>query len=409
MAVALLTSLLWAQPEPAVPDDPKGGVGARDTEVSTFFVFFSTASHEITAGYETDLDRIATQAKAQNQRVQLKGFTDNIGSSRANEALAARRAEAIAAYLTAAGVPEDFIRTNSFGEDQPLADNATEEGRSQNRRVEITLLSEAALAAGNIGVGDTTLFAREKADSLQQTLILPNQSKMITKKMPVVQRSKVLLQAVEKHLISSNGSTVLLQYDYNSGDAPPHRIFLQVEGATSFYDIPIQQQANSGQMEIPISFPTQLGKGEIAVIASLFNKKGQLSQQDTTFVSLERVGSGKLQISLSWDNETDQDLHVTTPAGVVINFRNFFADSGGELDRDDLDGFGPENVFWNEAAPDGLYKIRVHDYESSPEENAFVVTINGLGVNKQFYGSTQAGSKPLVVEFEKKGEVIIWK
>lgn len=69
--------------------------------------------------------------------VVVKGHTDSVGADAYNDALSLRRAESVAAYLVTQGVPADKVKTAGLGESQPLGDNATDEGRAQNRRVEI--------------------------------------------------------------------------------------------------------------------------------------------------------------------------------------------------------------------------------------------------------------------------------
>lgn len=405
----LLTTISFAQSGNTEQTPAGKSLDTTNVEVSTFLVFFPTASHQVDTNYNADLDRIATQIIESEDTVTLLGYTDNVGDSLSNLRLSERRAGAVKEYLVAAGVPEGLVRTGFFGEDQPKADNSTAAGRSQNRRVEIMVLSGAAMITQNTPEGDTTLYQEERADSFQEVLGMPSGAVRVDKPLPVMDRpTTVELKAVERHLISSNGATLMLGYNYRSGDAPPKRIFLQVKGANSFYDIPTRQTAKSGRLNVPVTFPTELGKGEVTVVACLLNGKGRLSKPDTIFVEMQRLGTGKIQISLSWDTETDQDLYVTTPAGNRIDYINKKWD-GGELDRDDQDGFGPENVFWLANAPDGEYKIEVNDYTETPGENAFVITFNGLGVNRQFYGTTRDGSTAQVATFVKQGNRITWK
>jgi len=78
---------------------------------------------------------------AQNPQITIdvQGHTDSDGSDATNLALSQRRVDVIDAYLVAQGVDPARLTTASFGETQPIADNATAEGRSQNRRVEFTI------------------------------------------------------------------------------------------------------------------------------------------------------------------------------------------------------------------------------------------------------------------------------
>ncbi len=69
--------------------------------------------------------------------VEVAGHTDSSGSFHDNERLARRRATAVRAVLIDAGVPPEVLQVVVHGEQQPLAPNDTEQGRSRNRRVEI--------------------------------------------------------------------------------------------------------------------------------------------------------------------------------------------------------------------------------------------------------------------------------
>jgi outer membrane protein OmpA-like peptidoglycan-associated protein len=74
----------------------------------------------------------------------IAGHTDAVGSSDYNQALSERRAEAAARYLAAQGVTS-HVATAGLGEREPVASNATEAGRDQNRRVEIAIYASVAL------------------------------------------------------------------------------------------------------------------------------------------------------------------------------------------------------------------------------------------------------------------------
>src|SRR5215471_12397887 len=89
-------------------------------------------------------------APTQQSKLVVNGFTDNAPVGRAlqrqgitsNEVLSQKRAEAVMAYLTAHGVKPDMISAQGHGEAEPVASNATAQGRAQNRRVEVTLAGQ---------------------------------------------------------------------------------------------------------------------------------------------------------------------------------------------------------------------------------------------------------------------------
>ena len=71
--------------------------------------------------------------------IQITGHTDSTGSDAHNLDLSKRRAASVGSYLRSQGVNQMRIITEGFGEQYPIADNATPEGRAQNRRVELRL------------------------------------------------------------------------------------------------------------------------------------------------------------------------------------------------------------------------------------------------------------------------------
>jgi OmpA-OmpF porin, OOP family len=75
-------------------------------------------------------------------QISLVGYTDSIGSDAYNQRLSERRADAVKEYLVKHGVDGARIQTSGRGKADPVADNATEKGRFQNRRVEVLILSE---------------------------------------------------------------------------------------------------------------------------------------------------------------------------------------------------------------------------------------------------------------------------
>jgi OOP family OmpA-OmpF porin len=72
-------------------------------------------------------------------RVEVSGHTDATGADDYNQGLSERRARSVAEYLSGKGVSADRLDTTGYGESKPVADNATRDGRAQNRRVELNV------------------------------------------------------------------------------------------------------------------------------------------------------------------------------------------------------------------------------------------------------------------------------
>ncbi len=101
-------------------------------------VNFEFDSATLTSGAEQILDGVAEKLRAnENVRVRIEGHTDSVGSASYNEQLSQERADAVADYLVGQGVERDRMETTGFGESQPVATNDTDEGRAENRRVEL--------------------------------------------------------------------------------------------------------------------------------------------------------------------------------------------------------------------------------------------------------------------------------
>lgn len=112
-------------------------------------VFFDTGKAEIRGDGVVALDRVASLVKEKTAaNVLIEGHTDNTGSAQLNQRLSEQRAESVRSGLVARGVPAARMQAKGIGFSQPVGDNATEEGRAQNRRVEIVMLGESAERLG---------------------------------------------------------------------------------------------------------------------------------------------------------------------------------------------------------------------------------------------------------------------
>ena len=75
-------------------------------------------------------------------RLEISGHTDNTGSLRINQKLSRDRASAVVNYLVGKGIPQEMLESRGYADTQPVANNSTSEGRTQNRRVEFKVLSK---------------------------------------------------------------------------------------------------------------------------------------------------------------------------------------------------------------------------------------------------------------------------
>ncbi|MDX5433819.1 MAG: OmpA family protein [Halomonas sp.] len=103
-------------------------------------VTFGFDSSELTVQARNALNDVANVlTQYTDTRVNIAGHTDSTGSVSYNQRLSERRAESVGNYLALSGVARNRLYMTGYGPSQPVASNNTEEGRAQNRRVEITL------------------------------------------------------------------------------------------------------------------------------------------------------------------------------------------------------------------------------------------------------------------------------
>ncbi|GAB3030143.1 OmpA family protein [Bowmanella dokdonensis] len=110
-------------------------------------VLFDTGMDSLRNGSSNHLDKLALFLKAYPERTaQIEGHTDDVGSDGANMLLSQRRAETVKAFLLTQGVADSRLNASGKGESEPLASNATADGRQQNRRVEVIIADAVELA-----------------------------------------------------------------------------------------------------------------------------------------------------------------------------------------------------------------------------------------------------------------------
>src|ERR1019366_1688633 len=107
-------------------------------------------------------------------KVQVEGYTDNIGSDDYNQNLSEKRASSVRDYLVSESVAEANITAEGYGKSNPIADNSTNSGRAQNRRVALVV------SGASIGIG------HEKPPSAQSAPQPPPPAQEVTPARPSV-------------------------------------------------------------------------------------------------------------------------------------------------------------------------------------------------------------------------------
>lgn len=127
----------WIVPEEKVAET----VEELDDRIIIRFPFGSTEK-EYDPKVDDYLKKLAERVKQTGEKVTLTGHTDDVGEEVTNAQLGMERARAIKSVLAGHGASADQIETVSKGEKQPVASNDTEEGRHENRRVEVRLIKK---------------------------------------------------------------------------------------------------------------------------------------------------------------------------------------------------------------------------------------------------------------------------
>jgi hypothetical protein len=170
------------------------------------------------------------------------------------------------------------------------------------------------------------------------------------------------------------------------------RIIVAVDGQDGYYELTIPTATTTSSIIVTLaqtlsaSFDLQVGTGDAAAVGSY----------DSVPLSFTNVGTGEVQVSLSWDTETDVDLHVLDPSGEEIYWLNRTAASGGELDLDSnpgcyIDNVNNENITWASGrAPRGTYKVLVDYFRacSIAATTHYAVTVNVTGRAPQTLNGT---------------------
>jgi outer membrane protein OmpA-like peptidoglycan-associated protein len=107
-------------------------------------VQFATGSADILPVSHGLLDDVAKVLvdNPQIEELQVEGHTDSTGGAAINRRLSQQRAESVMKYLASKGVAAGRMKAKGFGPDKPIADNATDEGKEKNRRVEFNILKQ---------------------------------------------------------------------------------------------------------------------------------------------------------------------------------------------------------------------------------------------------------------------------
>jgi hypothetical protein len=168
-----------------------------------------------------------------------------------------------------------------------------------------------------------------------------------------------------------------------------------VDGDDGYYDVTFPADPTAADLLITLAQDVKASSLSLSISAA--GSDGQYGQPSHVQATITKVGSGDVQISLSWSTASDLDLHVVGPDSVEIYYGNPTSPSGGTLDLDSnagcSSGTGNENVTWPTGqAPSGTYTVRVDDYAACGAASTnYVVTISVAGKTPVVYQGTFTG------------------
>ena len=134
MVLAALPFLLFVscgQQEVMVDELNKSGFVA-------LYINFETGKADIKPESQTIVDQVADMLKSNDSlNVSIEGHTDNVGTAASNKTLSENRAKSVLDAIAARGIEKSRLSAKGWGQEKPIGDNKTEEGKAKNRRVEI--------------------------------------------------------------------------------------------------------------------------------------------------------------------------------------------------------------------------------------------------------------------------------
>lgn len=102
------------------------------------YINFDTGKSAIKPDSQSTIDQIAALMKGHNDiKVSIEGHTDNVGTAASNKTLSEQRAKAVLDAVVKQGIAADRMSAVGWGQERPIADNRSEDGKAKNRRVEI--------------------------------------------------------------------------------------------------------------------------------------------------------------------------------------------------------------------------------------------------------------------------------
>lgn len=173
----------------------------------------------------------------------------------------------------------------------------------------------------------------------------------------------------------AQGSTA--QTELTSVDALD-AVLVRLGGVTGYYVVLLDQPETA--LSLLLSLSPNAPAGMVDCIYQ-GRRAGETTWGEPVRIPIEilNVGSGELQINLTWNSDADLDLHLFEPDGNQIYYGSPTSSTGGQLDLDANVGcgnVGVENIFYDQIPPVGMYRVAVDNYQDCTQSSSdYVVTV----------------------------------
>lgn len=172
-------------------------------------------------------------------------------------------------------------------------------------------------------------------------------------------------------------------------------IIIAIDGVDGYWTLTIPATT---AIEILLMFAADVPQENFDLLYQVMTAGGAAGAVTEVSTDVIEVGTGQVQVSVSWDAASDVDLHLVEPSGEEIYWADRESATGGQLDLDsnpacDIDNVNNENISWSGSAPRGEYVVRVDYYDGcGVEETDYVVTVRVEGRQPQTFTGTFTGS-----------------
>lgn len=207
-------------------------------------------------------------------------------------------------------------------------------------------------------------------------------------------------------------------------DASVKEILVGVEGEKGYYKInPGNKKSATQTYMVYLLFSQKFLNSNFNIIVAIVNTNGLISEHEIISVSQVEAGTGKLQVSCSWDKSNDLDLHLIEPNGFDINWDEDESPNGGFLDVDSnpicfLDNINNENVTYSGTAKieNGEYKVKISLFSGCEiaDITNYVVTVRYNGTlitpvtgKNPYYGKVAASHAYIGGDGPRGGDVVM--